>query len=167
MGKLVDDTIQVVRKICTQLRPGVLDDLGLIAAIEWQVEDFEKRTHIRCELLASFEDSCLDRELSTALFRILQEALTNVSRHARATQVKISIEEDAGFIALRVEDNGKGITEHEITDPKSLGLLGMRERAVLFGGEVHISGVSGEGTRVVVRIPSRHQEVHDAQDSRS
>ena len=162
MGKLVDDTIQVIREICTRLRPGVLDDLGLIAAIEWQVEDFEKRTQIQCELSSRLEDSHLDRDLSTTIFRILQETLANIFRHARATQAKISIEEDAGAILLIVEDNGKGITESEVSDPKSLGLLGMHERALLFGGEVQISGNSGKGTRVMVRIPSRHVEGYRA-----
>ncbi|HME46430.1 MAG TPA: DUF4118 domain-containing protein [Syntrophorhabdales bacterium] len=167
MGHLVDDTIQVVRKVCTRLRPSVLDDLGLLAAIEWQVEDFEKRTQIECELSSRFDDSHVDRNLSTAIFRILQEALTNVFRHARATQVKISVEEDASAIVMTVEDNGKGITEREVSDPKSLGLLGMHERALLYGGEVQINGEDGKGTRVMVRIPARQAEVHLAQDSRS
>lgn len=94
------------------------------------------------------------------MFRILQEALTNIVRHAQATYVKINIKEDAGFIILTVEDNGKGITEREVSDSKSLGLLGINERALIFGGEVHISGSKGKGTRVAVKIPFKEVNKH-------
>ena len=149
----VDDTIRLVRKIATELRPGVLDDLGLVAAIEWQVEDFKNRTAIQSELSSTLEDSDLNRDLATALFRILQETLTNIVRHAHATNAKIGIKEDDGVIVMTVEDNGKGITEREVYDQKSLGLLGIRERALIFGGEVRITGTRGRGTTVIVRIP--------------
>ena len=158
MGKLIDDTIQLIRKISTELRPGVLDALGLVSAIEWQVEDFKNRTEIQSEFSSTLEDGDLNRDLTTALFRILQETLTNIVRHAQATHVKISIEEDTGFIILTVEDNGKGITEREVSDSKSLGLLGIRERALIFGGEVQISGSKGRGTRVEVKIPFKEAD---------
>lgn len=153
METFVEDTIHLVRKIATDLRPGVLDDFGLIAAIEWQVEDFKNRTGIQSELSSTLEDSDLSRDLATALFRILQETLTNIVRHAHATRAKIGIKEDDGVIVMTVEDNGKGITEREVYDPKSLGLLGIRERALIFGGEVRITGTRGRGTTVMVRIP--------------
>ena len=153
MSKLVDTTIQSVRRISTKLRPGVLDDLGLTAAIEWQAQDFQNRTGIRCEFNSNLKEIDLDRDRSTTVFRILQETLTNVARHASATRVNICLNEETASLVLIVEDNGRGITEREISDPKSLGFLGMRERALVFGGEVKISGAPGKGTTVTLRIP--------------
>jgi signal transduction histidine kinase len=158
MGKLIDDTIQLIRKISTELRPGVLDALGLVSAIEWQVEDLKNRTEIQFEFSSTLEDAGLSRDLSTTLFRILQETLTNIVRHAQATHAKIGIKEDDGFIILTVEDNGKGITEREVSDSKSLGLLGIRERALILGGGVHIRGSKGRGTRVEVKIPVKEAD---------
>jgi len=162
METFVEDTIRLVRKIATDLRPGVLDDFGLIAAIEWQVEDFKNRTGIQSELSSTLEDGNLGRELATALFRILQETLTNIVRHAHATHAKIGIKEHDGVIVMTVEDNGKGIAEREVYDPKSLGLLGIRERALIFGGEVQITGTRGRGTAVMVRIPLKKRVEPDA-----
>ncbi|MGA2467479.1 MAG: ATP-binding protein, partial [Thermodesulfobacteriota bacterium] len=105
------------------------------------------------ELNSSVEDVELDRDRSTAVFRIFQETLTNVVRHAKASRIIVNVDEDAGNLILRVKDNGRGITESEISNLKSLGLLGMRERALLFGGEVKISGIPGEGTTVTVILP--------------
>jgi PAS domain S-box-containing protein len=153
MLKLVDTTIQSVRRISTKLRPGVLDDLGLTAAIEWQAQDFQTRTGIQCEFNPNLREIDLDRDRSTTVFRIFQETLTNVARHASATRVNICLNEEAAGLVLIVEDNGRGIKEREISDPKSLGLLGMRERALIFGGEVTISGAPGKGTTVMLRIP--------------
>lgn len=150
---LVDSTIHTVREISTRLRPGVLDHLGLAAAIEWQVQDFEARTGIRCRFTSGLEEIPLDRDRSTAMFRILQETLTNVTRHAGATSVAIRLEEIAGSAILEVQDNGRGITESEVSDRKSLGLLGIRERTLVLGGGVQISGIQGKGTTVRVRIP--------------
>ena len=158
MLKLIDSTIQTVRKISTELRPGILDDLGLIAAIEWQAGDFQSRTGIKCEFNSSLEEVALEREVSTAIFRIVQETLTNVVRHANATQVNIKVGEEDGILLVEIEDNGRGITGKEISSPKSLGLLGMRERAHLFGGELEIKGTSGERTVVMVRIPLRTKD---------
>jgi signal transduction histidine kinase len=158
MLKLIDSTIQTVRKISTELRPGILDDLGLIAAIEWQAGDFQSRTGIKCEFDSSLEEVALEREVSTAIFRIVQETLTNVVRHANATQVNIKVGEEDGILLVEIEDNGRGITGKEVSSPKSLGLLGMRERAHLFGGELEIKGTSGERTVVMVRIPLRTKD---------
>lgn len=153
MSDLIDDTMQSVRRIATELRPGVLDDLGLVAAIEWQTQDFQKRTGIHCDLSSSADDMNLDRECSTAVFRIFQETLTNIARHADASCVKVALFEDPKGVALKVEDDGRGITEREINGSGSLGILGMRERASLLRGEVSIMrGIEG-GTTVVVRIP--------------
>lgn len=162
LGEAVDDAIKTVRRIATDLRPGVLDELGLTAAIEWQVEAFAKRIEVEYELSLSLDDTRLDRNLSTALFRILQEALTNIARHANATNVSIDLKEEAGFVIMSVEDNGTGAEKHEIDVRNSLGLLGIRERAAMLGGETHISTDKRKGTSVIVRIPiSRVNAEHD------
>ena len=153
MSNLIDTTIQVVRKIATELRPGILDDLGLAAALEWQAQEFQTRTGIRCEFTSTLEEIDLDAGRSTAVFRIFQETLTNVARHAHATGVRISVKEQGSQLLLEVRDDGRGITDHELANPRSLGLLGMRERALLFGGEVKIGGVLGNGTTVTVSVP--------------
>jgi len=153
MSNLIDTTIHSVRRIATELRPGILDDLGLVAAIEWQAGDFQIRTGIRCEVASSVDYVALGRDRSTAAFRILQETLTNVARHAGASRVAIELKQDDGNLVLEVTDNGKGITEHDIAGSGSLGLLGMRERAHLLGGELEIGGTADEGTAVIVRIP--------------
>jgi len=156
MSGLVDDTIKSVRRIATELRPGILDDLGLTAAIEWQTQEFQTRTGIRCEFVVkqgNGMDGMEDPEKRTALFRILQETLTNVARHAHATEVVVALQEDSTAYELCVKDNGRGITDAEIAGRKSLGLLGIRERARLLGGEVHIIGRPGSGIAISVRIP--------------
>ncbi len=153
MSKLIDTTIQTVQRILTELRPGLLDDLGLAAAIEWQAEEFQKRTGIKCEVTLDPEEIIMDQDRSTAIFRILQEALTNVSRHANATRVRVNLREKAGKLILKVKDNGIGITEKQISDPKSFGLIGIRERVHLFGGEFKISAIRDKGTTVTASIP--------------
>jgi PAS domain S-box-containing protein len=153
MKKTVDTTISSVRRIATQLRPGILDNLGLIAAIEWQAFDFQSRIGIECEILSLPENTLLDEKLSSALFRIFQEILTNVARHAKATKVVTSMREESGSLILEVQDNGRGITEEETHNAKSLGLLGMRERVDLLGGRFNIRGVAGEGSMVTIRVP--------------
>ena len=153
MLDVVDSIIQTVRTISTDLRPGVLDYLGLAAAIDWQVQEFEKRAQTKCKLSLQLEEIPMDGSCSTAMFRIFQEALTNIARHAHATKVNISLERQDGNAILQVTDNGRGISQSKLSDPKSLGLLGMRERALLLGGEVHIRRNDGEGTTVIVRMP--------------
>ena len=153
MSQLLDRTVEMVRRIVTELRPGVLDALGLTAAIEWQAQEFQSRTGVACRWELPPEETTLDMERSTAVFRIFQEILTNVARHASATRVRIRLAEIAGELLLEVRDNGRGITEAEINDIWSLGLLGMKERALLLGGKVSISGTPGEGTVITVRVP--------------
>ena len=153
MSRLIDDTIRMVRKIASRLRPEVLDELGLLAAIGWQARDFQKRAGIRCKVGLPAEPVALDQGCSTAVFRIFQELLTNVARHATATKVDVVMRVGADALVLVVEDNGRGIPEEEIHNPKSLGLLGMRERVLPYGGKVDISGVRGRGTRVAVSVP--------------
>lgn len=153
MSRLVDETIKSVQRISTELRPGLLDDLGLAAAIEWQAEEFQKRTGIKCEVTLDPEDIILGQDISITIFRIFQETLTNVARHANATMVKVSLNEKAEKIVLEVRDNGKGITEKQISNPKSFGLIGIRERVHIIGGEFKIIGIQDEGTTVTVSIP--------------
>lgn len=157
MSQLADSAIQTVQKIGTELRPGVLDDLGLVAAIEWQAKEFQTRTGIVCKIKADIQTIDLSRDRATAVFRIFQEVLTNIARHANATGVDIRIEAKRGQLLLIVEDNGRGISEREISSPASLGLLGMRERSLLFEGEININGLPGKGTRVSLRIPLKDQ----------
>ena len=155
MSSLVDTTIESVQRIAAELRPGVLDDFGLLAAIEWQAQEFEKRAGIPCTLLLAIEDIHLEDAASTALFRIVQEALTNVARHAEATTVAISLKQEGDTLHLKVKDNGKGIAEDAMTGSASLGILGMRERARFLGGEVSITGLAKKGTTVEVTVPLR------------
>ena len=158
MLTLIDKTIQSVKKISTELRPGLLDDLGLSAAIEWQSDEFQKRTGIRCTVTTDPPDITLDRERNTAIFRILQETLTNAARHADATEVNILLQKKNNRAELHVVDNGKGITEEQLSNPKSFGLLGIRERVTIFGGTITITGVPGKGTTVTVSIPVRNEQ---------
>ena len=151
----VDAIIATVRKIATELRPPVLDDLGLEAAIEWQIQEFEKRTGIHCHFHSSLRHLNLDPDRATAVFRIFQETLTNVVRHANATEVNIHLKEEGDKLILEVQDNGRGLTGRELSGTRSLGLLGMRERATMLDGEVNIIGRQGKGTTVGVRIPMR------------
>jgi PAS domain S-box-containing protein len=161
MGELIDEAIQTVKRVATELRPGVLDDLGLADAIEWQTQELGKRTDIAFRFKASPEQVIVDRDRSTAIFRICQEALTNVVRHAGATRVSVSLKKGPSQVSLRIRDNGKGIEESQTLDPRALGLLGMRERARDWGGEVAITGTPGKGTLVAVSIPlARREDLH-------
>jgi signal transduction histidine kinase len=153
MVGLVDSTINTVRRISSELRPGVVDDLGLVSAIEWHAQQFEHNTGIVCHFESNAEYVDLTREQATTVFRIFQETMTNIQRHALATKVNILLEEEDGKFVLEVRDNGRGITEDEKLGRRSLGLLGMRERAHSFGGTVEISGAPGKGTVLTVRLP--------------
>ena len=153
MKEQVDSTITSVQRIVAELRPGVLDDLGLVAAIEWQCRDFQRRTGIACRCIVSHEDLRVDPEHATAVFRICQEALTNVTRHAQATQVQVQLDDQGVGLQLQVSDNGRGIPHDRLADARSFGLLGMRERAGLLGGDVQINTQEGEGTTILLRLP--------------
>ena len=153
MFDLIDDSVNAVRRIASGLRPEALDQLGLLPAIEWQLRDFQMRTGIRCKVTLPGEEVKPDQERSTALFRIFQELLTNVARHANATKVEVSVRVAGSTFVMEVQDNGRGIAEHEMNSPHALGLLGMRERALPFGGRFQIDGAKGRGTRATVSIP--------------
>jgi PAS domain S-box-containing protein len=153
MMQLSDSTIHSVSKISSELRPGVLDDLGLIAAIQWQAQDFQKRTGIACRFISTMEEIALDKDCATAVFRIFQETLANIIRHSGATIVTINLRKVRRKLVLSVTDNGRGIMDTEIRNPRSLGLLGMKERVMLFKGELNIVGKEGKGTHIEVRIP--------------
>lgn len=150
---LVDDAIETMHEIVRELRPAVLDHLGLRAAIEWQLQDFQARMKIESQLDSEMEEQGVDPARSTAVFRILQEVLTNVARHAHATQVRVNLQKENGHLVLLVRDNGRGISVEQIANLKTFGLVGMRERAFVFGGDVLIDGSPGQGTLVTVRIP--------------
>ncbi len=153
MSTLVDDSIALMRRIATELRPNLLDDLGLSAALKWQAQEFSRRSGIPCKLNAPKDDLALDPALNTTLFRIFQETLTNITRHAQATRVSVSLKQKEQTLVLTIRDNGRGITEGELTNPHSLGLLGLRERAAQWEGETTLRGAAGKGTTVTVRIP--------------
>lgn len=153
MASLIDQTIQDVRDLSARLRPVVLDDLGLSDAIDWQARDFSRRFGIECHVQGGEKDLTLDRDKNTAVFRILQEALTNVVRHANALRVDVVLRRAKGRLILEVKDDGRGITPGEASADSALGLLGMRERAEMLGGTFRIASEQGQGTRVVVEIP--------------
>lgn len=149
----LDGTIQSVRAIATALRPSVLDELGLAAALDWQTRDFEKRTGIRCEWSMPSVPIPIGPDQATAVFRIYQEILTNVVRHAQASTIQIHLDISANWLVLEVSDNGLGIPASALAHTNSLGLLGMRERATQWGGDLSIQGTAGKGTTVTVRLP--------------
>jgi len=153
MAESIDETIHAVRRISTELRPGLLDTAGLLAAIEWQASQFQRQTGLQCRVKAAIREKLFDQDLNTAFFRIFQETLTNVIRHAQATRVDVRLAEVGKHVILEVKDNGRGISEMELHNTRSIGLLGMRERAALLGGEVRVRGEPGKGTTVSVRIP--------------
>jgi signal transduction histidine kinase len=157
MISLVDATIQRVKRITTELRPGILDHLGITAAIEWQASEFKKLTGISCDVDIPNE-IILPRDQSTQIFRIFEETLTNIIRHAEATQVNVRFTDKGDTVVLAVKDNGKGITEAQLQSPGSFGLIGIRERIHSLGGEIIITGSPGSGTEVSVEVPKKKSE---------
>lgn len=153
MAEMIDTTIQKVRNISTQLRPSILDHFGLVAAIEWQAKEFQKHTALRCKLNIEVEDLGIADPYATAIFRIFQETLTNIARHANATRVDVSLKEIPIGLELKVSDNGKGFDVSYKGERKSLGLLGMRERAVSINAEVVMESEIGKGTTITLKIP--------------
>ena len=154
MLRLADDTINTVRRIAWELRPSILDDLGLVEAIEWQTRQFESRSGIVCQRHDFLDDVRFNEDQSTAIFRIFQEALTNILRHAKATRVDINMTQEGAEFVLAISDNGGGIKGVE---KSGLGILGMRERARLVGGTIQIHSVEGNGTTIALRIPMASQ----------
>ena len=150
---LIDRTVQTVKRICTELRPALLDHLGLSAAIEWHAAEFQKRSGIKCTVALLPSDSDVDMDLSAALFRIFQEALTNVLRHARATRVETMLCDNDSDYELIISDNGIGITKDQLNKANSFGILGMRERVYAWNGDVIIESGANKGTTIKVVIP--------------
>ncbi|OGW24577.1 MAG: hypothetical protein A3K09_05305 [Nitrospinae bacterium RIFCSPLOWO2_12_FULL_47_7] len=153
MRTLIDSIFTSVQRIVTELRPQILDVLGLCDAMDWQAMEYEKRTGIHCRLSLQREEIKLDSELSTTFFRIFQETLTNVARHANATRVDISFREENNHLVYKIKDNGKGMDENQVNTRKSIGLLGIRERVLSWNGETRIASSPGEGTAITVIIP--------------
>ena len=159
MSELINMTMQSLKRIYMSLRPGMLDHLGLSASISWQADEFKKRTGIPCSLDVHPEDMALDPDLATALFRIFQETLTNIARHADATRVRAQLKATAKKVLLVVKDNGRGITPEQRQKPDSFGLLGIRERVASWGGDVTIAGEEGKGTTIRISIPLQQKGV--------
>jgi PAS domain S-box-containing protein len=157
MSKYIDATIDTVRKISTDLRPAILDDFGLLAAIESHLEEFQRRTGIKCKVAPRSCEVDLGQGRNMALFRIVQEALTNVARHANAANVEVSLKQRNGSVVLQIKDDGRGVKDEEINSSKSIGIVGMRERARLYNGQMQIKGNPGKGTTVKVIIPCKEE----------
>jgi signal transduction histidine kinase len=151
---LSDEIIGQVRRISAQLRPAVLDDLGLAAALSWKVQEVEKRCGILFKVAIDLAEGQVARDVATAVFRVFEEALTNVLRHAEAQHVEVRLAEKKGWLVLEVIDDGKGIRQNDIIDPRSLGLMGMRERARHLGGCVTLSRHEDGGTIMTLRLPT-------------
>lgn len=153
MFQLIGEAMESLHAVIAELRPGILDDFGLAAAIEWQADTFRNRTGIDCRLFNDGYEPELTKDQATALFRIFQELLTNIIRHAEAREVIVRLAKQDGELRLQVEDNGRGITEDEINSPHAFGLLGIRERLYPLGGKVVFKGRAGQGTRVSIHLP--------------
>jgi signal transduction histidine kinase len=157
MCQLIDRTIEEVRSLAVRLRPGVLDRLGLVDALEWFTSDFEKRTGITC-IFEHHQVPAIKDKVATAAYRIAQEALTNVVRHAQASCANMVLQGQNGTLTLSVTDNGQGFDDAEPAALEGLGLLGMRERASLAGGQLEINSTPGQGTQVYFQVPLDNSE---------
>jgi signal transduction histidine kinase len=159
MEKLIHDTIISVKRITSELRPGILDDLGLSAAIEWQLGEFRKRTGTTCNIVFSPQVIIVEPEVSTAIFRVFQESLTNIARHAAASSVDVSLVEEEGCLELNVLDDGVGISDDQINNSTSFGILGIRERMLALGGVVTLTGMPGHGTELRAVVPLAQENI--------
>ena len=153
MSGLIDTTIKSVQRIASKLRPGLLDDLGLQEAIQWHTQEFQARTGVHCDLAFEGEWERLDPDRAITVFRVFQEALTNVARHAKATRIKMTGQTTDRRVKIAIRDDGRGITPAESANPNSFGIMGMRERVHYWGGSISIQGDPGEGTTIEVSIP--------------
>ncbi len=153
LNQMIDDTVKSVRRIAYELRPGILDDLGLNAALEWQSMEFQKRTGIECTFYSELDDAILNKEIVTSIFRIYQEALTNVIRHSKATKVTSGLFSDGDSYILNIQDNGKGFDQDDVANKHTLGLVGMRERSTMISGTLKIESIPLKGTTVVLKVP--------------
>jgi signal transduction histidine kinase len=153
MSVLIDESVNDIRRVAAELRPPILDGLGVVAAIRAYLQDFSRRVNVPCVLTTDLFEVTLADDRAIALFRILQEALTNVGRHAAAGRIDVALRADSAMVHLTVHDDGRGIPAEETRDPRALGLVGMRDRARLFGGDVAVSGRPGQGTTVTAFVP--------------
>ncbi|MDO9471065.1 MAG: response regulator [Nitrosomonas sp.] len=152
--ELTGEAIETARRVSINLRPNVLDNLGLYGAIEWQIREFEQRTDIRCELESTISNLSLsNKHFETSIFRVIQEVFINIVRHSQATRVDIELSEDEDDILITIKDNGVGITESQMLNPESFGIIGMNERTQQIGGKLEISGVPSQGSVVTLKIP--------------
>jgi PAS domain S-box-containing protein len=156
MYSIIDSVIEWVRKFSQELRPNVLDNVGIGAAVEWLADEFKKQSEISCQVNVFPPKLVMENKISTAVFRIIQEALTNVRRHSGATKVELFMEKKEEFLNIRVKDNGVGILEDQIHNSKSLGLMGIKERVRLLKGQFNVQGIPGAGTTVFIRIPLKN-----------
>lgn len=150
---MLDETVKAVRRISSDLRPSLLDDLGLTAAMEWQLHEFEKRFSIRTSFNSPDFGTTLPEAMKTGLFRIFQESLTNVARHSKAKKVAVTLNRENGSVILSIKDDGVGFDKENVTNKKTLGILGMKERTSMIGGSYEIISKPGKGTQIVVTIP--------------
>jgi signal transduction histidine kinase len=153
MRQLIDQAMQTVRNVITELRPEALDRLGLVAALEWQAETFARHAGLRCRFDATKEIVDLDVGRATSVFRIFQEMLTNVAKHASASRVDVLVRQRNAELTLTVHDNGRGFPSEKAVSSRAFGLLGMRERALLLGGSIEVSSIPRRGTTVSLRVP--------------
>jgi len=152
---MVDDAIKTVRKISSELRPSVIDDLGLIAAMNWQCHEFEKRYNIPCSFTSTMNEFPFEKDLVTGIFRIYQESLTNIARHSKASEISATLTVEEKSIMLSIRDNGVGFNPNNM-EKKTLGIIGMKERAIMLGGALNIDSEVGKGTKIIVRIPMKN-----------
>jgi signal transduction histidine kinase len=150
---MISKGIESLRRISTDLRPGILDDLGLVETMKWQIEEFEKRFSIFVSAELPKNPDTISPAISINLFRIFQETLTNIARHAEATHVEVALHTDNWHLYLKVKDNGKGFNAHEIKSKRTLGLLGMKERTLMIGGQFTMESGPGLGTTIEIEIP--------------
>jgi signal transduction histidine kinase len=150
---VLNETVETVRRISSQLRPGLLDDIGLSAAIDWQLNEFEKRSNLKINFISSHNEILLSNKVKTAIYRIFQESLTNVSKHAEAKQLSVSLLDVGSNIVLSISDDGIGFSMEEESNKKTFGLLGIKERVSMIGGEYEIYSAPGKGTSIKVSVP--------------
>ena len=150
---MLDETVKSVRRISSELRPSVLDDMGLAVAIEWHLSEFEKRSGVKTKLNKTDKELVLTDAMKIGLFRIVQESLTNVARYAEAKNVVVSLGQNENDLLLSIKDDGVGFDKEKIATKKTLGILGMKERTNMMGGEYEIKSIPGNGTTVTVKIP--------------
>ncbi len=157
MLHLIDETVKTVRRIASKLRPGILDDLGLIATLEWQCNEFAKRSEIKCNFKSKLNDFNIDKNTATSIFRVCQEALNNIARYAKATEVKVNIQQMKNVIRLTIQDNGIGFNIEEIKIKNTLGIIGMKERAFMLGGTLVIESEVEKGTKLILKVPMKSE----------